>query len=230
MKDTLEFYSSGLGDSLIEKSFYPKEIISFLEEEERIVKDMMRSFDLLFEVGCMEGRYLDVALGENKKYYGIDVVERYVKMGQEILSKKELSVNDFTIKIADAASLNEIFIKNNLDKALIIFPFNSFGNMINMNDVIKSLAKAKKSFLIFTYTTDEFSNNARLDYYKNCGYKDIKCEENANGIRFFSDEGLNTIAYKENYIKTEFNNLGVIIEAVNFSNIGLVYKGFFNSQ
>lgn len=228
MKNTLEFYSSGLGDNLIKKSFYPKEIVSFLDKEKEIVKDELRNFDLLFEVGCMEGRYLDVALSENKKYYGIDVVERYVEMGQEILSKKELPANDFTIKIADAASLDEIFIKNNLSKALIVFPFNSFGNMVNMKDVIKSLATAKRSFLIFTYATDEFSNNARLDYYKNCGYKDIECEEDAKGIRFFSDQGLNTIAYKENYIKTEFNNLGVSIVRVNFANIGLVYKGFLN--
>lgn len=230
MKNTLEFYSSGLGDNLIETSFYPKEVVSFLEKEKGIVKDLIKDFDLLFEVGCMEGRYLDVALSENKKYYGIDVVERYVKMGQEVLLRKELSVNDFTIKTADAASLDEIFSKNNLGKALLIFPFNSFGNMINMNDVVKSLVKAKKPFLIFTYNTDEFSNNARLNYYKNCGYKDIKCEDNEKGIRFFSNQGLDTIAYKENYIKNEFNNLGVSIERINFSSIGLVYKGFFNSQ
>ena len=230
MEKKFDFYASGPGDHLVESSFFPKEIVLFLEKEKEIVQEALRASGLLFEVGCMEGRYLDVALSEGKKYFGIDLVERYVKKGNEVLSKKGLPTSDFVIQQADASSIDEVFSKNNLDRALVIFPFNSFGNMVNKDDVIASLARTRKPFLIFTYNTDALSNDARLQYYKNCGYKNIRYEENDEGVRFFSDEGLNTIAYKEDYIKNEFKKMGIDIEGVRFSNIGIVYQGFFNPQ
>ena len=78
MNEAKQFYSVGLGDRLIKESNYPSEILAYLESENKLVLEFLSDFETLVEVGCMNGRYLDLAVESKKKYIGVDIVSRYI--------------------------------------------------------------------------------------------------------------------------------------------------------
>jgi len=63
---TKDFYEDGRGNPLIDPLFFPPEVEDFLKKEELILLSIKDSLDLLIEVGCMQGRYLDWAVAEKK--------------------------------------------------------------------------------------------------------------------------------------------------------------------
>ena len=230
MNDRNNFYDSGEGDRLIDPSRYPKEIADYLLGEEELLSSASARFETLIEAGCMEGRYLDWAVTEKKRYLGIDVVERYIRNGRKRILSSGLNPKDYRIEIGDAALIHELLRENEWlcanAKIIIIFPFNSFGNMDDPDAVLASLSKTQRHFLICSYSTSQFANEVRLRYYENCGYEQIKLLADEIGIRFTSADGLNTIAYHTNYLEQLARKNGIALTATSFSSIGMVYEGF----
>jgi hypothetical protein len=198
------FYSSGQGDRLVDPSRYPNEITNYLTAEEDLLTSLASQFETLVEVGCMDGRYLDWAVRQQKSYLGIDIVERYVKNGQNRILSYGLSSDRYQIKIGDAAAIHKLPCKEgllqNTAKVLAVFPFNSFGNMSEPIAVLSSLAKARYPFLICSYLTSDVANHARSQYYRNCGYEQIECFSDHVGVRFVSSDGLDTAGYIVNFL------------------------------
>ncbi|MFA4996335.1 MAG: hypothetical protein WC536_04315 [Patescibacteria group bacterium] len=228
MLATYGFYSSGHGDRLVDPSRYPNEITEYLIAEEDLLTSLASRFETLVEVGCMDGRYLDWAVRQQKSYLGIDIIERYVENGQDRILSYGLSFDRYQIKIGDAAMIHELPCKEGLlqdsAKVLAVFPFNSFGNMSEPAVVLSSLVKAHYPFLICSYLTNDFANHARSQYYQNCGYKQIKCISDNTGVRFVSSDGLDTVAYNSSYFCGVLEE-HFIVEMIEFSSIGIAYKG-----
>lgn len=230
MPNTNDFYSSGNGDRLVDPSRYPHEITDYLTAEEDLLTSLASQFETLVEVGCMDGRYLDWAARQQKSYLGIDIVERYVKKGQDRILSCGLSSDQYQIKIGDAATIHKLSCRKGLlqdsAKVLAVFPFNSFGNMSEPTVVLSSLAKAHYPFLICSYLTSDVANHARSRYYRNCGYKQIECFSDTTGVRFVSSDGLDTIAYNPSYLERLLEDHNIAFRTIEFSSIGIAYKGF----
>jgi hypothetical protein len=224
------FYSSGNGDRLVDPTRYPDEITDFLREEEKLLTSMASQFEMLIEVGCMDGRHLGWAIAQQKNYLGIDIVERYIQQGRQKIAQLGLPPQQFRMEIYDASKLHETPYQEGWPQdnpsALALFPFNSFGNMDDPTGVISSLSTAKIPFLISSYLTDEDTNKIRLQYYKNCGYENMECKTDEMGVRYLSNDGLDTIAYYRDYLIRTFEEHGVSIKPIQFSSVGIAYKGF----
>jgi len=220
------FYDSGNGDPLIDAKNYPMEIRRYLRHEEEILCQLKDRFEILVEVGCMAGRYLSWILAHGKKYLGVDIVGRYIKQGRERLKSYKLTKPDYRMEICSAENIGRFLLENGLAdnrKLLLIFPFNSFGNMKNPEAVIASLSLINQPFLICSYKTDMRANAVRFIYYKRCGYKQISYFRGDIGVSFVSDEGLEAIAYYPGYIRRICQNHGMRVET-EVSGIGAFYK------
>jgi hypothetical protein len=222
-----EFYDSGQGDRLVDASCYPLEIVHFLHEEQRLLNLLADSIDLLVEVGCMEGRYLDWAFANDKMYLGIDIVQRYIEAGKTRLKTGRFPAFSYRMRIGDAEEISTLLKAEGFEysntRALLFFPFNSFGNMSSAERVIENLADANLPFVISTYGTSTDANACRHTYYKSCEYKDITMNANDDGVRFFSPDGLNTIAYSSTYMQVLFNRYKLTVQRLPFSCIGIAY-------
>ena len=220
------FYDSGNGDPLIDAKNYPIEIKRYLRYEKKFLYRLRNEFEVLVEVGCMTGRYLEWSLEYHKKYIGVDIVSRYIKQGKERLKNYKLVKPDYQIEICSAESIGQFLLEKclaNSSKLLLLFPFNSFGNMKNPEAVIASLSLVNQPFLICSYKTDMRANTARLIYYKRCGYEQTKYERNGTGVHFISVEGLETTAYHPEYIRSICQKHGMRVET-EVSGIGAFYK------
>jgi len=224
MLSTREFYGGGQGDRLVDPNCYPKEIVDFLREERKLLDSMAASIDTLVEIGCMHGRYLDWAVGLNKRYIGIDIVPRYINMGRRIVAEKRLERKKYQFVLGGAEMVDVLARQKAAPgKCLLFFPFNSFGNMADPIPVILSVRKSNLPFLISSYQTKRRSTTSRREYYRRCGYKDIVCTDDEKGVCFSSADGLKSIAYHPRHVQRicDANNLAVAIRL--FSTIGIAY-------
>jgi hypothetical protein len=222
------FYNSGTGDRLIDPSKYPSEIHSYLEAELNLLEAVIKNFDMVVEVGCMHGRFLKWILMQNKYYVGVDIAANYIAQGKEKAISLGLESSKYQFICQDAKDLDRVIEHNPFDfirkeNILVFFPFNSLGNIEDLDGVVTCLKKIKTNFYISSYKTDNFSTEAREQYYTNCGYTNIS-QINANeGIRFRSHEGLNTIAYHPNFLVNRFTQININLKTYNLSEIGVAY-------
>lgn len=227
MQYVQQFYACGLGDRLLDPKRYPSEIVRYLQEEERIVTTIEDSFDLLIEVGCVYGRYLDWAIAHKKSYIGIDIVERYVEDGRQILTDRQLPTDTFSFIAGDAEMLAQLIQPDQLPvaphRSLLLFPFNSFGNMSSADRVLQSLRACNLPFMISSYQTTDYANASRYKYYERCEYKDMHMCASAEGVRFTSSDGLNAIAYRIDYLLNLLGNHQHTARCLCTTNINAVY-------
>lgn len=222
------FYGTDDGNKLVDESNYPPSIKEYLEKEKQILIKNINRHDVIIEVGCMEARNMEYAINNGKKYVGIDIVEDYIRIANRIVKERHLSkICEFLC--VDAEKLDNILQESKLVKGssspLFFFPFNSFGNMNNYNNVLDSIMKIKNAdFLIFSYDTDKKSTQERYKYYSNCNYDNLSIQSDDDGVRFTANNGLNSIAYNKEYLIENIVNRKLPIQIEKFSDIGIVYS------
>jgi len=220
MVSVLDFYNKQGGDQLVEQKNYPPKIKEYLEKEKSYLKKIASKgcYKGIFEIGCMDGRYIEFA-GRNKlKYIGIDLVPKFIEKAKEKIRKSNMK--DMSAHVCSINSLGKI--QKKLSPNIIgFFPFNSFGNLENPSIAIRELFKTNIDFVIFTYKTDLQTHAIRKKYYESCNYDGLKINVDNKGVIFSADQGLNTYAYFEEHIKDLCKNK--YVEVKEFSTIGKYY-------
>ena len=221
------FYGTDDGNRLVDENNYPDSIKKYLEKEKSILIESMGEHDIIIEVGCMEARNMKYAIENKKKYIGIDIVPEYIEIANRIIKQRKLTSTCEFLCI-DAEKLDRILEESKLlkssKKPLFFFPFNSFGNMEHFDKVIRSISKIRNAdFILFTYQTDEKSTEERLKYYSNCNYDNLRCLREEIGIRFIADNGLNSMAYREDYLQDFIKKCGLEFKVKKFVDIGIAY-------
>ncbi len=223
----MSFYDCGLGDRLVEDGMYPTEIKEFLVEEALLLERVESSFDLLVEVGCMQGRYLEWSIAHSKRYVGIDLVTRYIEAGIERAHELGLSASTCQFVVGDAEKLDDIvtpeLLGNKQSKALLFFPFNSFGNIESYSAVIGSIKRCASPFCISTYTTSPLSLMTRLNYFSACQYAGLNVRDDNQGTLFSTKSGLHSMAYHPHFLLSELAQANLAAETIQFAQIGIAY-------
>ena len=223
----MSFYDDGPGDRLVDDATYPNEIREFLRREEDLLLSAKSSYDLLVEVGCMHGRYLNWALDHDKAYVGIDIVPRYIELGATEANELRLPSNRCQFILGDAGIIDTLvdptLLGTDRSRMLLFFPFNSFGNMPTCAPIIKAVKQSLAPFLISTYTTSTSSTASRRHYYGACSYTGLGATENEEGVLFTANDGLSSIAYHLEFIFNVFASASLPVEATRFGQIGIAY-------
>ena len=193
-----DFYSDKWWELLIDNANFPAEIVNFLDNEKYIVSKKIVDwwYDLLFEVWCMNARNLNISTDLWIWYFWIDIVERYIDEAKKIISDN--NINNSSVKLLSAFEVtsSNIDIRNS-QKQLVLFPFNSFGNIEKIRETLLSFSELWYDIFISTYWTDDESNKIRYSYYENCWYLWLKQINTDEEILFSSDEWLKSYVYKE---------------------------------
>ena len=220
---TTQFYASGAGDRLVDADLLPPVVQALLAHEERMLDSISAGIDVLVEVGSMSGLHLEWAVRRGLGYVGVDVVSRYVAEGRARLADRALPADRYRFALADAEELPAVALPPG--RAVALFPFNSFGNMARPRAVLTALAGSGLPFAISTYRTDRDASRRRREYYDACGYTGLRVTEDADGVRFRNDEGLDTVAYHPSRLAEWFRAAGLAAEPVEFGGFGLFYVG-----
>jgi hypothetical protein len=197
------FYEEGGGDRLMDPACHPPAITEFLLEERQMLSAIIDSVDMLVEVGCMDGRNLDWALSHGKRYIGVDLNHRQINAAQRTVDERGL--NDRVHFVAgDARHIDTVIAPamGGLDpsRALLFFPFNSFGLIPGPTRALRSIQASGLHFFISSYQVTSVATACRAAYYQRCGYGALSVAEDERGVWFTSTEGLRSVAYHPRYL------------------------------
>jgi len=225
-----DFYQTSAGDHLVEAAYYPAQVVSFLEAESLFVAQLLDKCSLLIEVGSMWGRYLEFALQLKKSYIGVDVVPRYIRILQRRVEKIDIAGRihmGYVCNVPQQEALYNLARPFCVEhRVLLVFPFNSIGNMLRLRNVARqlaSLARCGASLCISTYRTSQYASAARRRYYENCSYRNVVSRKLRRGTLFRSAEGLRSMAYTADYIVRTFRGVGVEMKVMPLARIGAAY-------
>lgn len=197
------FFEQGAGDRLMDPACHPPAITEFLNEEREMLSSTTDHIDMLVEVGCMDGRNLDWALLHGKRYIGVDLNQRHIQTAQR--TAEERGLHDRVQFVAGDARYIDALIAPVMrgvspSRALLFFPFNSFGLMPGPARTLRSIHASGLRLLISSYQTTSVATACRASYYQRCGYRALAVSEDRRGVWFSSPEGLRSVAYKARYL------------------------------
>ncbi|MDF3054353.1 MAG: hypothetical protein K0Q74_260 [Gammaproteobacteria bacterium] len=224
-KTSYEFYKSQGKEILVQEN-YPLLIKEYLQYESQQVSKIItahQSYTALLEVACADARNMDIALKNNLKYYGIDFIRENIDKAE----KRIKALNQISTAFVECASIFDLSEKKDFipetEKVLTFFPFNALGNMGSIISVLKIVLNLNYDIVFSIFKTTDEANRTRFEYYQNCGYSNLKCYDDGNGIIFTSSEGLKSIAYFEHYLKTLFETLNCRVTLISDSGVGALY-------
>ncbi|RIL07317.1 MAG: hypothetical protein DCC75_10130 [Proteobacteria bacterium] len=218
------FFGRPDGIRLVNAANYPAAIQLYLLSEMDLLLKLRPAFELLVEVGCMHGRFLEWALSNNKDYLGLDVVPELVLQAQERLPRDLERRGDVRVLMHNIEEPGAAETINSLigdSRALIFFPFNSFGNMHQHACALDNLRQIGQSVFISTYDTSLEAQAARTEYYSRCNYTNLTVERSCLGVSFRSDEGLDSLALHPHALHDMAGEMGLALCPVKLGMVGL---------
>jgi hypothetical protein len=212
-------YDTVLGDALMDDTNYPDSIIKFLAAEKEVAAYVSESFSTLVELGCHTGFYVETAIAQGLRYIGVDSTPKYIEIARRRFGESpEVS---FVCENAFVA-LNTISW-NSIEKPILFFPFNSFGN------IYTDLQKAKEVFtqnipiLISLFKTDDKATSARMAYYKRSGLQNLHVIDGDDTICVSADDGFLSAAFNRSAMVRLSRSAGFRLTVFDMSEVGACY-------
>lgn len=219
----MTIYESGIGDTLLNPSSYNFNIKAYLLDEANLVRKAVHGFDCIVELGCSDARHLDIATEKGKYYIGVDNVARYIERARQLYASQ---IPASALLVCSDINQFDNYIHLGHGRKLFVFPFNIIGNMPDVPALLEKAFLHSHGVIVFTYKNDFHTQSVRSDYYNSAGFENITCITNRDGVRFTSNNGLNTIAWSEDWFREHFSENYQPCHSVNISNIGVAYMNF----
>ena len=222
-KDKIEqFYDQGGGEKLIESNCFVPEIEEYLSKERQVIRDIFKghNYSGMLEVGCMNGRNLNIAKELGIEYIGIDLVERFIEEANKKIGNLEINARAIKCDVGNLHKIGYMLSKS----FLVVFPFNSFGNIDEPQRALNAVSKEGLDSLILTYGTDSMTTRVRRNYLENSELGKLQEIITPKGVVFTSVGGLCSYAYSSD----EFARMGSLAgykkpSEEKFSKIGKSY-------
>lgn len=232
------FYAGAPGDALGDPRLLPGAVRRYLALEAELVAAFVPPGGTLVEVGCMDGLHLDLAADRGLRYIGVDIVERYAEAGRRRIAALAEAGRGrrppHLFLLADAARL-DAELSGRLEEGeeaatRVVFPFNSIGNMQDLDAVLAALRRLGLPFLLGSYRTTERAGALRREYYASCGSSLRGERVDRRGVAFLVDEGHEIVSFHPAYLHLRAGVHGLRLRRVDLSELGVAYAGFLSSS
>lgn len=196
---------------------YPEGIQEYMALEEAFVLNNLRGAKSLLEIGCGDGRYLQMLAPVVEEILGIDYAEYLVNISR----KRTQNLHNVNVIHGNAKDLQSLLSKT---YQFAILAWNTVGNMPPEihPDVFRALSqRVEEKIFISTYQCSDAVMQERLKLYENCGYK----VNSINGNQVTMEDGEHTAyAYPINYFQDlmESNNFSMETYELGFCGVMIV--------
>lgn len=216
-----QFYR-GTGRALMDHRNFPLAIGRHLEDERAVLRGVVcrGGYTAAVEVGCADGgMHVNTLLELRLAYVGIDVVPEFVsKLSRRLKASNARPAP--SARVLDACRLSRLAPALRHHKALVVFSFNSFGNLADPHAVLAETAALRSDALILTYRTGACSSRTRGDYYARCHLERMRQITDSRGVVFQSVDGLCSYAYRPQWVRSLVRGHGFTCIAEDFGVLG----------
>lgn len=211
-------YEQEKGLSLLNPQNYPEGIQEYMALEEAFLASNLREAKTVLEIGCGNGRYLEILAPIVGEILGIDYAEYLVNVARS-RTKNLSNVNVINGNAKDLPSL----LSKTYQAAILAW--NTIGNMPQEihSSVLSGLSQyVEDKIFISTYQCSDFVMEERLKLYKNCGYK----VDRINGNQVIMENGEHTAyAYPIDYFRDLMMSHNFSMETYELGLCGVMIVG-----
>lgn len=217
MKNTT-IYEQEKGLKMLDHQNYHEGIKEYMRLEEAFLLKNLRGVKSLLEIGCGDGRYLEMLASVVGEILGIDYSEYFVKVSK----KRTHNLHNVDVIHGNAKDLQSFLSKSYQCATLA---WNTIGNMPQEihQDVVEALSKwVEERIFISTYQCSDAVMQERLKLYENCGYK----VNSINGNKVILEDGAHCAeAYSIKYFQDLIESNGFSMETYELGFCGVMFVG-----
>jgi len=218
-------FSDPSADRLMDPANHPDDVALFMRHEREALGALAPRIDRLVEVGCMDGRYLELAVRHGARYVGVDLVTRHVEAAR--LRARGLGLDEPAVvfRQGDAQRLGPTLsglAGRPGGRDLVVLPFGLFGALPDVDEAAAGLAELGWPFFLSLYRPTERMTAARRQYYVRCGYDGIRVVRDHRGVWLTTAAGLRVAAYDTAFLRDLWLRHGLAVEAIELSPLNLL--------
>ncbi|AEW95631.1 MULTISPECIES: hypothetical protein [Streptomycetaceae] len=214
-RDSQSFYRDGGAGAIMRAAHFPDELLSFLQMEGLAVLDAAsrNGCDSLVELGCYDGRSLEVARAAGIGYLGVDVSHGAV-------AALERRIADEGLTGRAAGVVGDILCPDGWRSAvpgrrpLQLLPFNLAGNLAEPEKAVAGLREVGELAVISVFNDEPWTTEVRRAYYTACGITVLEEVRGAYGGVLFRGVG----GFRSQSFGTE--GMAALLDAAGASAVG----------
>jgi hypothetical protein len=206
------FYAEAAeSDAIMRAANFPNELLCFLQQEALVVSQALRQFecDSLVELGCYDGRLLQVARMSQVLYFGVDLSSTAVAALRDKIAREGIAgqANAFVGDVTrPQAWLHEV---SGL-RPLFVFPFNLLGNLSDPAAVVSELRGDNRFGVVSVFNSEDSTTMMRDEYYAACGIEGLSWEAAPyGGVRFRGNRGFVSQSFGQDQVSKLMADCGV---------------------
>ncbi|MFF7371118.1 class I SAM-dependent methyltransferase [Streptomyces tricolor] len=217
------FYRRHGASAIMRAAHFPDGLLSFLQMESLTVHQAASRYGCttLVELGCYDGRSLEVARAAGTDYLGIDVnaaaVERVCRrIADEGLHGRARAVVGDAMRCADW--LGEL----DGGRPLLLLPFNLLGNFPSPRELLTGLKEAGGVAVLSVFHAFETATDLRRDYYTACGISPLEEQPGPyGGVVFRSGDAFQSQSFTRQALADLCADCGITVLGEAMNSIGL---------
>ncbi|MFF9623877.1 class I SAM-dependent methyltransferase [Streptomyces griseosporeus] len=164
------FYRDGGGAcAIMSVAHFPDEVLAFLQMEclAAFRAAVAERCDAVVELGCFDGRALEVARAAGIPYCGVDINSSAVAALRERIAAEGLQAQATTL-VGDAQDCVRWSTQVPGQRPLIVLPFNLLGNLPDPRSALLGLRALGGTLLISVFNEQPRTTAVRRAYYARC--------------------------------------------------------------
>ncbi|TWF97158.1 hypothetical protein FHX73_11933 [Kitasatospora viridis] len=192
-----DFYRDRGASAIMRAAHFPDELLAFLQLELLVARETVAGHgcDTLVELGCYDGRALEVARVAGVSYLGIDVNREGIEALKQRIFDEGLHGRADAVH-GDALKSDEWQYRIAGVNPLHVVPFNLIGNFAEPAELLRELAKVGGIALVSVFNAEPWTTGVRRAYYSACGIAGLMEEPGRyGGVRFRGDDGFESESF-----------------------------------
>ncbi|RKH37619.1 class I SAM-dependent methyltransferase [Corallococcus sicarius] len=185
----INFYGAEDGSAAVMSvSNFPDEVFSLLQLEALVAFNAIQRYrrDALVELGCFDGRALEVSRSANIRYLGVDLDPEAISRLQARIAAEGLEGRAHAVS-ANALDVEQWLQKMPGERLLIHLPFNFLGGFRDPAALLRRLCSVPNALLLISvFNTSEYSTYIRQRYYVACGVEPLTLTHEERGGATFT--------------------------------------------
>lgn len=191
------FYRGGGARAIMRAANFPDELLPFLQMEGLAVLDTVSRYgcDSLVELGCYDGRALEVARAAGIPYLGVDVNSGAIDSLNRRIADEGLGDRARAV-LGDVLHGEEWASEVTGECPLQLLPFNLVGNFTEPEKVVAGLGGVGGVGVISVFNEEPWTTEVRRAYYTACGIDIVEEVPGPyGGVLFHGDRGFRSQSF-----------------------------------
>ncbi|MFI9009049.1 SAM-dependent methyltransferase [Actinosynnema sp. NPDC053489] len=217
------FYArSSASATIMTLANFPDDVLPLLQMESLATVEAMPYLgcDTLVELGCYDGRALEVARHLDVRYLGVDLDAQAVATLNARIEREGMGDRARTL-------VDDLFNHHRWDRDVVgerplyMLPFNLLGNFRHPRRLLRSLAGASGAAVISVFGEGLEATKVRHAYYTRCGVRGLAFELTGDGgVLFTGSDGFYSRSFSEARFRALLTECGLTAVRVRGNSLG----------